>query len=187
MSRQLQIILLIVASGCLYYYVIMAIYAGKNDNFNLVKKNENIVSLRNVSSDYDLTLAEAKKISDKAEGLKKKYKMITEEDRQKLDIILPKALDQVVLLNEINSIFDKSGFKIEGLTYNKGTAKFSADVGTYTLAVSTKGTYEHFKNLIHNIETSMHFYTIKELSFGTPEKDGEPMGFSIKLETYYFK
>ena len=187
MSRQLQILLLIIAPGCLYYYVLMPLYAGKNDNLNIFKKGENIVALRGVSSDYDLTLAEAKKISDKAESLKKRYNLISKEDSQKLDIILPKSLDQVVLLNEINSIFDKSGFKIEGLAYNKGTAKFSPDVGTYTLTLSTKGTYEHFKNLVHHIETSMHFYTIKELSFSTPEKEGEPMGFSIKLETYYLK
>lgn len=159
-------------------------YTGVGD---LYKPKKGITALKSLSRDYDATLAQAKGISTRAEGLKKTYKSITEEDKQKLNIILPETVDQAVLLNEINSIFNKSGFKIDGLTYTKGVSKFAGNIGAYTITLGTRGSYENFKNLLHNIETSMHFYTVKELSFATPEKEGEPMGFNIKLETYFMK
>ena len=188
MSRQLQILFLIVLSGCLYYYVIMAIYTGKNDNFGLIEKGQNIVALKALNTEYDSTLEEAKKISDKASSLKKRYSAITEEDKAKLKVILPESLDQVELINEVNNIFrDRSGFKVEGMSYTKGVSKLGNNVGMYTVTVSTKGTYEHFKNLVSNIENSMHFYTIKEVGFATPEKEEEPMSFNLKLETYFSK
>ena len=189
MSRPLKIIFLILASGSLYYYLISPLYTGVGDYY---KPDKGITSLKSLDKDYDATLLQAQGISARAEGLKRTYKAITDEDKQKLNIILPETVDQVVLLNEVNTIFNKSGFKIDSLTYNKGVSRFAGNIGAYTLIISTKGTYEHFKNLVHNLETSMHFYTIKSLGFSTPLKDGEikdrePMVFSLKLETYYLK
>lgn len=187
MSRELKIVALILGSIALYYYGITVIYNGGSDI--LGNHHEGIIATRSLSKDYDATLEQAKSISGRATDLKNRYGRVSSDDKEKMNIILPDTIDSVALIDEVNTIFNKSGFKISDINYNRGVY---GGLPGYSMLISTRGTYESFKNLVHNLETSMRFYTIKSISFSVPDKKDEKndpniLDFSLKIETYSFK
>lgn len=65
--------------------------------------------------------------------------------------------------------------------------KKSVDLGIYEISFTTSTTYDKFKQLMSKYENSMRLITIREVTFGEPDKKSGLVEYKVKLETYYMK
>lgn len=143
-------------------------------------------SLQKVNMQYDETLKQADAIISQADELKAQYARVSNDQKAKMAIMVPDSIDKVRLLSEVKNIEKQTGFSLGELAYSDGNT-LSNGRGAAGISFSVKTTYPKFKELMDTFEKSLRLYSIQSISFNVPEKEGDPISYQVKLETYYIK
>lgn len=118
------------------------------------------------------------------------YNTISDEDRIKLERILPTERDAVRLIIYLNNVARASGVSLEDITVPdvaptpEGDSS-GAPVGYQPVDVAFKftGSYGQLTAFLTELERSLRIFDIAELSFVVPEK-GLP-SYSLSVRTYW--
>lgn len=180
MSKGLLKTFLLLATFSVYYLVMKPLYTGAG---GVIQPEQSIVTLQNLNKQHDDTLSQAESLVKKARDLQQNYNNISDKDKQDMSVMVPDSMDQIRLLNEVRNLGQDAGFDLANLTYANGTISNSRSSASISFAVKT--TYPRFKELMANFEKSKRLYSIQDISFTSPDKEGDLIMFNVKLVTYY--
>lgn len=183
MSKNLLSILLIIIPVVLYLLVIKPVYTGVG---GVWQPTQSVKDLSTLNEQYSATLDQAETLASQAMELEKEYQSVSQEDRDKMKIMVPDSIDRVRLLNEVSLMGTRLGFTLNDLSYAEGSS-LAAGRGSATISFTVKTTYPRFKDLMDNFEKSLRLYTIQSVTFSAPEKEGDLTSYQVKLDTYYIK
>lgn len=179
MSPKYLNILLIIASGVIYYTVVSPLYFGGTSPF--FSQDQNIQSLTDKRNTYDKTIAAFAAVDVQAKLNTDQFKSISEEDRKKIFIMVPTSVDNIKLMSELTNIGVISGVAIDGMGIkDKGD-------GTYSISFSISTTYTNFKKIMSVWENSMRLFALQSVSFNPGKSDEEILKFNVELSAYYMK
>lgn len=105
------------------------------------------------------------------------------EDLQKFRQAIPSKTELTGLIDELFSLADSAGLKINSVRYNsKNDPEFK--LLHYEINYQVTGTYKQIKKMVHMIEQSGRLISINELSLDSAEK-GKSVSLSLALKTYF--
>jgi hypothetical protein len=181
MSKSLLNLLLIVTIAAAYYLVINPLYTGSG---GVWQPAQSVQSLRELDTQYDVTLAQADTLYSEAQTLQAQYANVSDDQKQKMSVMVPDSVDKIRLLDEVSGIAAQAGLTFENLAYSEGTVAPSG-LGSAGISFTVKTTYPKFKELMDDFEKSLRLYSIQSVSFSAPGKEGDPTSYQVKLTTFY--
>jgi Tfp pilus assembly protein PilO len=183
MSPKLFNLLLAASSFALYYVVIGPLYSGIG---SVWQPEQGITQLEQTNIDYGNTLSQADSLVKQATTLRTQYNSIPETTKQNMKLMVPDSVDPVRLVSELTNLGIQTGIPIDTITYAPGQ-NTSDTYGSYRVSFTVKTSYPRFKELMHNIETSLRLLSVQNVTFTLPDKDTKLTSFQVALETYYMK
>lgn len=178
MSPKLLNILLLISSLVMYYYVVNPLYSGAD--MGLISPDKSIQKLVEERNTYKKTIEVVPDIIKKAKDTKKQYDELLEEDRKKILVMVPVAVNDIKLMSEVTNIGAKSGVVLDSMGIkDKG--------GEYSVSFSVTTTYTNFKNIMKYWEKSMRLFNLQSVSFSPGKTPEDIVKFNIELSTYYMK
>jgi hypothetical protein len=183
MSKNLLNLLLIVTVFAMYYLVINPLYNGTG---GVWQPAESIQVLRTANVQYDETLAQADNLFNQAQTLRAQYANISPEQKARMELMVPSSVDKIRLLDEVEAIGEETGVALDNLSYSEG-ATGPSGLGSAGVSFIVKTNYPTFKELMDNFEKSLRLFSVQNVSFTAPAKEGDPITYQVKLTTYYLK
>lgn len=183
MSKNLLTLLLIMSTFAIYYLVINPLYKGVG---GVWQPAESIQKLKTLNAQYDETLAQADDLYAQAETLRSQYTRISNDQKEKMSVMVPDSIDKVRLLSEVQNIINQSNLRADELAYSEGSSA-TPGRGVAGISFSVKTTYPRFKELMDNFEKSMRLFSIQSVNFSAADRETDPITFQVKLETYFLK
>lgn len=178
MSPKLLNVLLIISSVVLYYYVVDPLYSGAD--MGLISPDKSIQKLVEERETYNKTIKAVPEVIKKANDTRKQYEDLSEEDKKKILVMVPVAVNDIKLMSEITNIGSKSGVMLENMGIkDKG--------GEYSISFSVMTTYTNFKNIMKYWENSMRLFTLQSVTFSPGKTPEDIIKFNVDLSTYYMK
>jgi Tfp pilus assembly protein PilO len=186
MSKNLLNLLLVVTVFAMYYLVIGPIYSGTG---GVWQPKDSIQSLRTINAQYDETLAQADGLYNQAQTLRAQYANVSPEQKAKMEIMVPNSIDKIRLLDEVDNLGRQTGLIFDSLAYAEGAASGAGSValGSASISFTVKTNYPKFKELMDNFEKSLRLFSVQNVSFSAPSKEGDLTSYQVKLNTYYLK
>ena len=105
------------------------------------------------------------------------------EDLQKFRQAIPLTSELSGLIDELFSLADRAGLKINNVQYNTKT-DLEHMLLHYKINYQVTGTYKQIKKMVHLIEQSGRIISIEELSLNG-SKEGQSVNLSLSLQTYF--
>jgi Tfp pilus assembly protein PilO len=147
-------------------------------------------------------LNRAQELRQVADRLRTEYYSFSDEERGRLNKMIPDNVDNVRLIIDTNNIAARYGMTIKDAkikTEEKAptdtTTNPSAKIidnpsgqigqGTVTIAFTVTGTYPVFRQFLGDLASSLRLVDIKKLSFKSADKD--TYQYSVELNTYWLK
>lgn len=162
---------------------------------------ESAKAIQEVNSRYDSAITNARKLVSVRDSVLKSYNSISDDDRVRLEKMLPDNIDNVRLIIDVNSIGTRHGVVLRNVhTSANDTAKASASTGgggtlsggggttqynTVTIAFSVSTTYENFISLIQDIERSLRVMDIASVTLNS--NDNGVYDYGVEIKTYWLK
>ncbi len=138
-------------------------------------------------------------LRNKQTKLQEKNVAISQDERGRLEKILPETVDNVRLIMDISNIGDFTVVKnigISGEIEEKETAQAktknisgNADYGSLQLSFSFVSGYEEIKTFFRRLEDSLRLVDIKELNINSVASNSAASQYdvNIKLNTYWLR
>jgi len=160
---------------------------------------DGIKTLRENKVSYITALATAQDLESRRNELTNKYNSVSDEDRTRLEALLPNNADNIKLILELEAIAKKRGILIESpklqneIVISKSITgqDLRGDVasdpngalpyGTFSFDFTVRTNYENMKTLISDIEKNLRLIEIVSISIKVPEVN--PKDFA-KLKLY---
>lgn len=178
---------------------------------NLIEKNREIQA---VNDQYKVALKNSEDLISIREKVLADYNSISEDDRNKLEKLLPSSVDNIRLILDLNSIALRNGFQIKNVKAtastdeNKGSNQLNVqqqmdptmigmgesgvpmiDVPTLDYVKVTfqiSAPYLQFINFLHDIESNLRLMDVTKISMNVGESSGT-YDFNVELKTYWLK
>ncbi len=161
-------------------------------------------------SDYNEALDNSKIILGQKNDLLATVNEIPQEQKDKLEKLLPSNIDNIRLIIEINNIAKRYGIVLRAIEFGstpgsgdkktdssqmgqKGAAPSTTggnnEYGTVTLGFTTVASYKTCVSFLKEIETSLRLVEIKSVLFDAPasSQDKDLYTFRIELSTFWLK
>lgn len=177
---------------------------------------DGIKALRVKKASYSSALESARDLESRRSDLTNKYNLISVEDKQKLENLLPNNVDNIKLVLELETIAKRYGLIVESPKLdttildtssdgqairkdNNANLSANAPYGTFTLDFTVRSTYSNAKLLISDIEKNLRLIEPTYISIKVPgiedgyvdsSKKVYPEGtydINIKAVIYYLK
>jgi hypothetical protein len=183
MSKNLLSLLLLVATFAVYYLLIGPLYKGTG---GVWQPTESVQSLMALNTEYDQTLALADSLYSQATSLQAQYSKISVDDKAKMAIMVPESIDKVRLLSEVSNLVESTGLTASDIGVTDGNSALPGR-GVMNVSFTVKTNYPKFKELMDDVEKSMRLYSIQNVTFSAPAKEGDLTSYQVQLQTYYLK
>ncbi len=169
--------ILLLVSFILYSYVAKPLYSGTSSIFTF---GESIPTLSEKVASYQKTIDAYPELKNSAESALSAYKNISEEDRNKIMVMVPETVDEIKLMSELVNIGVASGIPIESMGIkDKG--------GYYSINFTVMAKYSDFKKVMATWENSRRLLALQNVSFSSGKTDDEVLKFTVDLVAYYLK
>jgi Tfp pilus assembly protein PilO len=184
-------IILIIASFGVFFGYVDPNYKGQGSTDTSNYSAFGIVSLRAELTKYQEIANNSSKIVGRRDVLTKKKNAITNEDRSKLDKLLPNNIDNIRLIIEISDIAAKRNLLPKNISVGdvkKNTDSIGPDgsiYGTISMSFSVNSSYTNFLNFLSDIETNLRLVDITNITFNST--DTGFYDFSVTFNTYWLK
>ncbi len=179
--RMLPLILIIAAAGLVA--------------FSVVPKYQEMGELKAQIAEVNQSISVAKQADTLAMEHQETLEVITEEDKQKLDRVLPGSVDKIALMHDIRGIAAEEGVSIvkarvvEGQTEEdkqdkkeEDTAEENALYEKETLSITIEAPYRSFVAFLRTLEKSLQLIDVEYVSFKSTEE--EPYLFDMDISVY---
>lgn len=157
--------------------------------------------LRAQKGELVAALSQAQELRTVAERLRSEYYGFTEEERDRLNRLIPDNVDNVRLIIDINNIATRYGMTVKDAKIKTESKKDDTGQdpnvklinnpsgaigqGTVTIAFTVEGSYEVFREFLGDLASSLRLVDVKRLSFKATDKD--TYQYSVELSTYWLK
>lgn len=165
-------------------------------------KIDEIKAVRSVNANYEQALANSEKLIKVRDSVLKTFNNIDENDRIRLDKMLPDNIDNVRLIIDVKEIGLKNGLILKNVRTSAPTAEIptsnkppvnsakviKANNATYdavTLSFNVSTSYEKFIQLIKALESSLRIIDISRINVNA--NDTNTYEFSLEMKTYWLK
>ena len=173
----------------LYFTVTKGVLA--EANIIRASNNEYITAIKNAE---DLIRVRDKVLAD--------YNKLLPEDRDKLNKFVPKSVDNIRLIIDLNNIALRYGFALKGIKANASsktsneslvspTSPMNPDVivapvlDTVTVSFGVTAPYQQFISFLQDLEASLRILDISSLS--VTANDSGVYEWKIELKTYWLR
>ena len=119
------------------------------------------------------------------------YNNLSEDDKTRLNKLLPDSIDNVKLIIDIDNIASKYNLKLRNIDIKADKPgeftgdNVNKDYGTAKLRFSVTAPYDNFKLFLNDLEDSLRLVDISSLTFNSGEKNLND--YNIELKTYWLK
>lgn len=158
---------------------------------------EEIRGLKTQKVELEMGITQANELLLRQQELLKSYNAIADDQKERLDKLLPDNIDNVRLIIDMNNIAKFHGMSLRGVSVVGGEAKagqqaaeaqsgeslLSAD--SVVISFSVVASYEAFKEFLRDLSTSLRLVDVVSLSIATGEKN--LYTFNLGLKTYWLK
>lgn len=164
--------------------------------------------IRAANSEYSTAIENAERLIKVRDRVLKDYNDIKEEDRDRLDRMIPNTVDNIRLIIDMNSIGLKHGFslrnikanankseKVSGVTSGVSTPRNSASRGedtiptptldTVSISFSVTATYQQFIDFMRDLESNLRIMDMTKLTLAS--NDTGTYDFGVELRTYWLR
>ncbi len=190
MNKNLTPIILVILAVGIYF----TFTAGKIDELK---------SIQSVNAGYQQALNNSEKLIKVRDTVLKNYNNISEEDRARLDKMLPDNVDNVRLIIDVNGVGARHGLFLKNIKTNatniiptaeitkgsiittKNNVNGSQGYETVTLSFNVTTDYQTFIDLLKDLEMSLRIMDISKITLNA--NDGKNYEYSVELKTYWLK
>ena len=145
---------------------------------------------------YDDALDSAKEIMAVRDELAARYDSFTDDDLDRLMKLLPKNVDNVRLVIDIDTLAAQYGMRLTNISVAEtsvGATKVGERIGpsenayeSVDIGFSTASSYENFRKFLRALESSLRIVDVKDLKFSSTG-EGPNYVFQVTLSTYWLK
>ena len=157
---------------------------------------QQIRDLKTQKVELEMGINQANELLRRQQELLKSYNAIADDQKERLDKLLPDNIDNVRLIIDMNNIAKFHGMSLRGVSVSGGEAGaqpsaesqsgetlLSAD--SVVISFSVSASYEAFKEFLRDLSTSLRLVDVASLSISTGEKN--LYSFTLGLKTYWLK
>lgn len=153
-----------------------------------------IQDLRERQGEYDVALANARKLQAEREKLLTRFNEFERGKVEDLEKLLPDNIDNVKLIIELDSLAAQFGMALQDVnvldqasqTTGDPVAQDSLPYGVVSLEFSVSGPYDRFVGFIEQVETSLRLIDVYAIDFQTPTTSNN-YTYRVKVRTYWLK
>lgn len=175
------------------------------------KQYAKVKELRVVNASYEKAIADSVELIKKRDQVVNAYNSISEENRQKLDRILPDHVDSIRIINDLKSLLARRGVTLKDVKTGNAkavvgkntTAKAnpSADlvseqpteaqegdtIKSETITLRFTTSYENFSQVMKDIQSSLRIIEVSKVRFDSKEKENGLYDFEVEFKTFWLK
>ena len=138
-----------------------------------------VVMLKGNVEEYDNATAQYQEFTRKLDNklAKKMDRLVL--DNERLDIFIPNSIDSIQLLVDLEAMAGQQKMLFGNVSIDEGDVDFSntnseneqvsAELATSDISFEVVGSYEQFKNFIHDLERSLTVFEIVNIKFVSVE------------------
>lgn len=152
-----------------------------------------------VNASYQTAIDNAKRLISVRDKMNKVYSSIGEDDKDRLNKLVPDNIDNVRLIIDVNNIALRHGFTLKGVqtTPLDGSKTSSSDrsvagavpsnnqYNTMALTFNVTGRYQDFLNFLRDLERSLRILDTTKITLTANESGTYDYG--VELRTYWLK
>lgn len=165
-------------------------------------------AVRAVNNEYISAIANADELIKVRDTVLNEYKSLSENDRTRLDKMLPNTVDNIRLIIDLNSVALRHGFSLRniraavtgGSTKGAPTAVSTPQGGipsgitsiptptldTVSVSFSVSAPYQQFIDLLREFEANLRVMDVTHLSVSVGSTPGV-YDFGVELKTYWLR
>jgi Tfp pilus assembly protein PilO len=185
MNRNISAIILTILAIGLYFTVTKGVIA-----------DANIVRASN--DEYKTAIENSKTLLQVRDQVLADYNRLSIEDRAKLDKIVPKSVDNIRLIIDLNNVALRYGFSLKGIAVNTGSSANTNQAGQGDVTQSAISTptlskvsvsfglsapYQQFISFLQELEASLRILDLNSLS--VTASDNGIYEWKLDLSTYW--
>lgn len=180
--KSLMPIILIIAAVGLFFMKVNPLYS-------------EVSALRAESKQYDEALDIAKELEQLRSELSTKLESFSQSDLARLDHFLPRRLDTVRIILDLDGIASRYGIKLDGLAVTDATPKGgnnpnnaeakSIQSNVVTVTFNFKATYAQATQFIRDTEKSLRLFDGVNVSVKSIPDNPSQYDFNMTLNTYW--
>jgi Tfp pilus assembly protein PilO len=166
-------------------------------------KLDELKSIRAVNADYEQAINNSEKLIKVRDKVLKTYNDISEEDRQRLDKMVPDNVDNVRLIIDVNGVAARHGIAVKNIktstpssntgsvqsqppaTINKPKSVAGGVLDTVTLSFSVSTNYQTFIDFMKDLEASLRIMDISKITLTA--NDTGIYEYGVEIKTYWLK
>lgn len=171
------------------------------------KQYTKVKELRAVNAAYEKAIADSVELIKKRDQVVSAYNSISEQDRQRLERILPDHVDSIRLINDIKSLLARRAVTLKSVKtgsanaiVGKGNVKENPSasivsnqpaedegdvVKSETLNLQFTTSYDTFLEILRDLESSLRIMEISAVKF-TPKDTGQ-YDFEVDVKTFWLR
>ena len=173
------------------------------------KQYAKVKELRAVNAVYEKAIADSVELIKKRDQVVNAYNSISEEDRQRLERILPDHVDNIRLINDIKTLLSRRGITLKDVKTGNPNAIIgkasteranpSADivsdvpagedqgdtVKSETISITFSTTYDTFLEILNDLSSSLRIIEISNIKFAP--KDTPTYEFQVEIKTFWLR
>lgn len=158
---------------------------------------QDVQVLRAEERRFDDALDRSKELIALRDALLARYNAIPTEDLNKINALLPDAVDTVRLIIEINSIASRHGMTLLDIAVGDvvlggsgGGGRIGPDTapfGNVSLSFSVTATYDRFRGFLADLERNLRLLDVVSISFSEANPATGLTTFGVSFNTYWMK
>jgi len=141
---------------------------------------------------FDDALDNSKKLQQARDTLLSEYNSFSISDLERLEKMMPNAVDNVRLVRDIDGIASKYGMTMRNVAVsfvgNSGEQQIGANdepIGMVDLSFTVSAPYRIFIKFMKDLEKSLRIIDVLSVSFNAAEKDSYE--YNMTVRTYWLK
>lgn len=161
-------------------------------------------TIRVTNNEYSTAISNAERLIKVRDRVLKDYNDIKEEDRDRLDKMVPNTVDNIRLIIDMNSIGLKHGFSLKNIKANASKSEKGANIAqttrtssqgdntiptptldTVAVSFSVTATYQQFIDFMRDVEANLRIMDITKLTLTA--NDSGTYDFGVELRTYWLR
>jgi Tfp pilus assembly protein PilO len=156
---------------------------------------QELKSIQTVNAGYLQAINNSVTLIQSRDAVLKDYNSLSDDDKARLDKMLPDNVDNVRLIIDITNIASRHGIPLKDITANTaaggssdasaGSPSSNAVSGTVSVSFSFSSSYENFLAFLGDIQSSLRILDISHLTV-TSNTTGT-YDYSVQLQTYWLK
>lgn len=144
---------------------------------------EDIDELNKKKDEYNYILERDKEIKKIRDEKIADLKVISQENLDKLNKILPSKVENIKLIIDMTDIINRRGIVLKSIDA-KSSGASSDNINTASIDFSVESSYETFLLFLEDMEKSLRLIDIKSLNLTSTDKDNL-YNFNVKAVTFW--